>query len=938
MKLKNNYVQHLHRPVIFLFLIITFVHSTIIKGQSNPEVTNLITEYKTNPIGIDIASPRLSWEITTGDRNIIQIVYQVKAAYSLEKLSSEDNLIWNSGKVNSEQSIHVEYKGPELQSGQRIYWMVKVWDNKGRESEWSEAAFWEMGLLNYSDWKAFWIEPDITEDVTTSSPCPFLRKEFKPGDIIKEAKVYVSSRGLYQLFLNGNKVGDELFTPGWTSYHKRIQYQVYDVTSQLNNGRNAIGVILGDGWFRGYQGWNDEKNFYGNKLALILQLEIIYENGSKEIIVTDKSWKSSTGPILKSDLYNGELYDARLEMNGWDQPGFNDKSWNEVIEKDYSKEVLTASESVPVRITEIIKPVRKFITPEGDMVFDLGQNIVGWVQFKLNGEAGTKITLRHAEVLDKEGNFYTANLRAAKQEVQYIFKGEGEEIFEPHFTFHGFRYIAVDDYPGEVTADNLTGKVIHSDMMPSGNFECSDTLINRLQKNIQWGLRGNFLDVPTDCPQRDERMGWTGDAMVFTPTACFNMNAAPFFTKWMKDLALEQRDDGSVPWVVPNVVKDGGGTGWSDGFGATGWADAAVIIPWVVYQAYGDKRILENQYESMKAWVDYMIKQAGDRYIFDYGFHFGDWLSFAEYHSYIYNAPDYGYAGANTDKDLIATAYFYYSTGLLQKTAKLLGKFEDEKKYNQLLPKIKSAFQNEFITNSGRLTSGTQTAYVLALSFGLIPENMKEKAAERLADDVKHFRHLTTGFLGTPLICQGLSENGYPDLAFMLLFNKRYPSWLYAVTMGATTIWERWDGIKPDSTFQDVGMNSFNHYAYGSIGNWLYSKVAGINTDPEAPGYKKIIIKPLLTEKLGYVKAEYHSMYGNIISHWQLKEGKLELNVIIPANTTAQIHIPAYDKEKILENGSPVSKNENIKVLGIENGRVILETGSGEYNFETIIK
>ena len=934
MKLKNNNVQHLHRQVIFVFIIITLVHSTIIKGQSKPEVTNLRTEYKTNPLGIDIISPRLSWEILSRDRNVMQSAYNIKAALTEENLESENDLIWNTGKIRSEQSIHLEYKGPVLQSGRRVYWKVKIWDNKGQESEWSKAAFWEMGLLNSSDWKASWIEPDIQEVDTISNPCPFLRKEFKPGENIKEAKAYVSSRGLYQLFLNGKKVGDQLFTPGWTSYHKRFQYQVYDVTSYLNKEQNAIGVILGDGWYRGFLAWSGSKGFYGDKLALILQLEVTYENGSKDIIISDKSWKSSTGPILKSDIYNGEIYDARLEMDGWNKPEFKDKSWNSVTEKDYSKEMLVASEGVPVRITEIVKPVRKFTTPGGDLVFDLGQNIVGWVQFTLKGKAGTKITLRHAEVLDKEGNFYTANLRAAKQEVQYIFKGEGEETFEPHFTFQGFRYIAVKDYPDKINLDDLAGKVIHSDMTPSGDFECSDTLINRLQKNIQWGLRGNFLDVPTDCPQRDERLGWTGDVQVFAPTACFNMNTAPFFTKWLKDLALEQRTDGSVPWVAPNVVKDGGGTGWSDGFGAAGWADAAVIIPWLVYQTYGDRRILKTQYGSMKAWVEYMIKQAGDRYIFDYGFHFGDWLSFAEYHSYYYNAPDYGYAGANTEKDLIATAYFYYSTGLLQKSAKILGKIEDEKKYSQFLPKIKSAFQKEFITNSGRLTSGTQTAYVLALSFGLIPENMKEKAAKRLADDVKHFGHLTTGFLGTPLICQALSENGYPDLAYMLLFNKKYPSWLYPVTKGATTIWERWDGIKPDGTFQNPGMNSFNHYAYGAIGNWLYTKVAGIQADPETPGYKKIIIKPHITEQLTYAKAEYHSVYGKILSQWQLADGKLRLNIVVPPNTTAQINIPAKGVEQVLENNAPVSEDQDIKISGIKNGRVILETGSGEYIFE----
>ncbi len=920
MKSKRNYVQSLHLLMIFIFFVITPVHSNIIKGQTNPEVTNLRTEYKTNPIGIDITSPRLSWEILSRNRNIIQTAYHIKAALSEENLESENNLIWNTGKVSSEQSVHVEYKGPELQSGQRIYWKVKVWDNKGHESDWSEAAFWEMGLLGKSDWQASWIEPVIPEVDTISNPCPFLRKEFNSRDNIKEAKVYVSSHGLYQLFINGKKVGDQLFTPGWTSYNKRLQYQVYDVTSKLNNGPNAIGAILGDGWYRGFLAWGGRKGIYGDKLALILQLEVTYEDGSKDIIKTDRSWKALTGPILKSDIYNGETYDARLEMDGWDQPGFKDKNWNSVIEKNHSKDILIASEGIPVRITQAIKPVSKFTTPEGDLVFDLGQNIVGWVQFKLQGKAGIKITLRHAEVLDKEGNFYTDNLRAARQEVQYIFKGDAEEIFEPHFTFQGFRYVTVKDYPGEVNIDDLTAKVIHSDMTPNGDFECSDTLINRLQKNIQWGLRGNFLDVPTDCPQRDERLGWTGDAQAFAPTACFNMDAAAFYTKWMKDFIADQMENGIVPWVIPNILNGGG---------ATGWADAALIIPWTVYQVYGDTRILEVQYESMKAWVEYMRKQAGGGYLYNTGFHFGDWLAFATTRS--------DYPGATTDKDLIATVYFYHSTSLLQKTAVILGKDQDAKDYRALMQKIKNAFQKEFVTPNGRLSSNTQTAYVLALAFDLIPENLKEIAAKRLAEDVKRFGHITTGFLGTPLICHVLTDNGYTDLAYMLLFRKEYPSWLYPVTMGATTIWERWDGIKPDGTFQDPSMNSFNHYAYGAVGNWLYNKVAGIQTASETPGYKKIIIKPHITEKLSYAKAEYHSVYGKILSHWQLAGDKLKLKVIIPANTTAQIHIPAKGVEQILENNTPVSGDQNIKVAGIKDGWVVLETGSGEYNFEAFI-
>ena len=897
------------------------------------KVINLRTEYKINPLGIGTKFPRLSWEIQSNERNTVQTAYQIRCANSVEGLIDEKNLLWDTSKVDSDQSIQLEYQGRELSSGQRVYWQVKVWTNKG-ESDWSEPSFLEIGLLDQSNWKAKWIEPDIVEDISQSTPSPYIRKEFKLKGQLRKATAYVTCRGLYELSINGKKVSEDLFTPGWTSYEKRLQYQVYDVTNQIKEDENAIGVILGDGWYRGFLVWQGNKNLYGDKLALLFQLKVEYTDGSEQLIVSDKDWKSTTGPILKSDIYNGEIFDARLERRGWNGPGFEDSEWNPVIVKDYGFDNLVSAEGVPVRITETIKPIKKFTTPKGELVFDLGQNMVGWVRFRLKGNAGEKITIHHAEVLDQEGNFYIDNLRSAKAEDTYIFKGEGVEVFEPHFTFHGFRYIQVIDYPGEITLEDIEGRVVHSDMAQTGDFECSDPLINRLQKNIDWGLRGNFLDVPTDCPQRDERLGWTGDAQVFAPTACFNRDAASFYTKWMKDFIVDQKADGSVPWVVPNVVEDGGGTGWSDGFGATGWADAAVIVPWTVYQTYGDTRILSEQYESMKAWEEYMIRESGDNYIFDAGFHFGDWLSFAEYYSYNYNAPDYGYAGAHTDKELIATAYYHYTTGLMQKIATILGKKDDADRYASVMPKIKAAFQKEFMTQTGRLTSHTQTAYILALSFGLLPDEMVSVAAKRLADDVNYFGHLTTGFLGTPFICQALTDNGYPEIAYKLLFNKRYPSWLYPVTMGATTIWERWDGIKPDGSFQDVGMNSFNHYAYGAVGDWLYSRVAGIKIDPEHPAYKQIIIKPHLTDQLEFAKAHFHSMFGNVLVHWQQSNNQLNFELEIPANTCALFYVPCSDASLISESGSPLSNCGDIKQLGIEDERVVLEFGSGKYSFK----
>ncbi|HKJ42276.1 MAG TPA: family 78 glycoside hydrolase catalytic domain, partial [Sunxiuqinia sp.] len=540
------------------------------------KVINPRTEYKTNPLGVGTKKPRLSWEIQSEERVTVQTAYRVRCAETIDGLADEKNLLWDSSKVESDQSIQMEYQGKELQSGQRVYWQVKVWTNNG-DLNWSEPTFWEMGLLNQSDWKANWIEPGIVEDVTQSKPSPYFRKEFKLKGQLKKATAYVTCHGLYELSINGKKVSEDLFSPGWTSYEERLQYQVYDLTSQVQSGDNTIGVVLGDGWYRGFLVWLGNKNTYGDKLALLFQLKLEYADGSEELVTSGKDWKAVTGPILKSDIYNGETYDARLEKEGWNKAGFDTSDWNTVIKKNYGFDNLVPSDGVPVRITETIRPIEKFITPKGELVFDLGQNMVGWVRFRLKGNAGDKITLHHAEVLDQEGNFYIDNLRQAKAEDTYIFKGEGVEEFEPHFTFHGFRYIRVSDYPGEITLNDIEGRVIHSDMAKSGGFECSDPLINRLQKNIDWGLRGNFLDVPTDCPQRDERLGWTGDAQVFAPTACFNRDAASFYTKWMKDFPVDQKADGSVPWVVPNVIENGAGTGWSDGFGATGWADAAVV-------------------------------------------------------------------------------------------------------------------------------------------------------------------------------------------------------------------------------------------------------------------------------------------------------------------------------------------------------------------------
>ncbi|MGE5393206.1 MAG: glycoside hydrolase family 78 protein [Candidatus Saccharibacteria bacterium] len=893
-------------------LVILMVVSTMNAfSASKTEVKELICEYHTNPIGIDIQQPRLSWQMATTENDMLQSAYEIRVMDQ----SAKGKELWNSGKVNSSQSVNVAYEGPALKSRQRVYWQVRIWDNKGKVSAWSQPAFWEMGFLSPEDWKASWISMESEKQVTGSKPAQYFRKEFNATKKIQSARVYVTSLGLYQLFLNGKKVSDDLFTPGWTSYKNRIQYQTYDVTSMLQ-AKNTIGAILGDGWYRGNIGWVSQNGYYGSKLALLAQLQINYTDGTSETIVSDPSWKAANGPIVASDIYNGETYDARMEMPGWNTPGFNDSQWTKVIALDQSKKVLVAPQGVPVKAIQEIKPIKLITTPNGETVFDMGQNMVGWVRFRTQGSKGDQIILNYAEVLDKAGNFYTANLRSARCTDLFILKGEGQEVFEPHFTFHGFRYVKISGYKGTPSLDQITGVVIHSDMTPTGTFACSDPMINQLQHNIQWGQKGNFLDVPTDCPQRDERLGWTGDAQVFSMTAAYNFNVAPFYTKWMRDVAADQLPSGKLPHVIPDVLKGDGGS--------TAWADVTLIVPWTTYLVYGDQRILEVQYPSMKAWVDYMKERAGDDLIWSGDFHFGDWLAFASNNS--------DYTGATTEKDLIATAYFSYSSGLLAKIAAIIGKKDDAQKYAKLSNDIKKAFCHDFVTATGRLVSHTQTAYSLALAFDLLPEDLVPKAAAFLAADVKKMGHLTTGFVGTPLLCKTLSKYGYSDLAFMLLNRKDYPSWLYPVSQGATTIWERWDGQKPDGTFQDVGMNSFNHYAYGAIGEWLYHYVAGLEIDPQAPGYKHILLAPHPGGGLKNADASFNSLYGKIRSAWKIEGGKLVYEVTIPANTTATITLPAAQGDQLTLNGQalPVAVKQTLKQL--DNG-VSLNVGSGNYQF-----
>jgi alpha-L-rhamnosidase len=882
----------------FLSIFILIIASKAFTQQLS--INNLFCEYQENPIGIDIQNPELSWKIKadTVTQHILQTAYRVQVSLENAKFNNTSKLIWDTEKIYSEQSIHIKYSGPKLSQKTRYYWRVKVWDNHGRESRWSTPGFWETGLADTSGWHASWITPGFKENKNEDNPAPFLRKEFQLDQNIKKARLYITAKGLYLTSINGKLITENIFTPGWTSYNKRLQYQVYDVTGLLKPGTNAVGAMLGDGWYRGrFVFGGNRRNVYGNQLALLYQLEVEYTNGKKDLILSDGTWKSHTGPIRMSNIYDGETYDANFEIGQWDVIGYDDKNWQLVKTPILPKNNIVATSGVPVKRIEEVKAVKKIISPRNELIFDFGQNLVGRVKIRLKGQKGDTLSIHHAEVLDKNGNFYTDNLRSAKQVITYIFKDNKEIVYEPYFTFQGFRYIKIEKFSSEIHTENLTAIVIHSEMEQTGTFECSEPLINQLQSNIRWGQKGNFLDVPTDCPQRDERMGWTGDAQAFASTAMFNYNTATFYFKWLKDLAADQFENGSVPFVIPNVLK---------GSGSTGWGDAATILPYTLYLKYNDKRILEEQFESMKKWVDFLHTLAGKNLIVNNGFHFGDWLFFI-------HPTDWNNKPGFTDVDLISTAFFAYSSKIVANTADVIGNKRDFEKYSLLFDSIKNAFQHEYMTSTGRLSSHSQTAYTLALNFNLLPEELKENAVNYLVEDISNRDyHLSTGFLGTPYLCKVLSDNGRTDIAYKLLTQKTYPSWLYPVTRGATTIWERWDGIKPDSSFQTDAMNSFNHYAYGAIGDWMYSVVAGIKTVDSAPAYKHIVFKPEPDAALTYARAKYESLYGTIESFWRIKEDRINVSVTIPSNTTATIYLPYSD--------------------------IVYEKGSGKYEFSYTIE
>ena len=1034
---------------------------------------HLRCEYLENPLGIDKSTPHLSWQSNSTERNWKQSAYEVFVASSTALLQPGQADIWDSGKIQSDESIGIAYQGPPLESQKRYYWKVRVWDSSGQLADSAESAWWEMGLLHPDDWKAKWItrkDPqsesdrkdirwiwlpgqdalagppktsakfrvnvrlsdkphsaillladkgdyvatvngkevgnkhrwaafdrrDIADElhlgsnlieVTVTAPespewgpnagakttkaglaalvkitrangsvtrIPSNSKwqvqaegssswsaanvvadlddhrEDDPGPLpqpaasfrrtitlskqLSAARLYITALGGYRVYLNGKQVGDDVLTPGFTDYRKRVQYQTYDVTNLLNTGQNQISALLGDGWYGSPLTWVG-MHFFAPPNRLRAQLVVRYADGTQETVVTDKNWKASSSPVLESQIYGGETYDAREENSAWLQPAFNDSHWARASVADAPAIAVSAQLDRPVQVIQTLQPKQVNAVANHAYVFDMGQNMVGWVTLHVKGSAGTKVRLRFAERLNPDGTIYTANLRSADATDTYILNGRGEETFSPHFTFHGFRYVELTGYPGTPSLDAITGDVVSSvTENPAATLTTSSDLVNRMYEIGLWGQKGNFLSVPTDCPQRDERLGWMGDAEVFWRTGSYNFDIAPFSQKFIQDIADAQNNEGSFTNVSPNTLplpgETPGSSPWDDSMvGAPGWGDAGVIVPWTTWLQYGDKAVIAKNWDAMQRWMEFIAIRNPD-FIRKNGVgpDYADWL-----------APD-----QNTNKDLLATAYWSIIAQMMEQMARALDKPYDAKRYAELVRNIRSAFQKTYIKDDGEVGTGTQTSYVAALYTKMVPPDLEPKLVDRLVKDIESRNwHLSTGFLGTPLLLFTLSDHGRSDVAYRLLLNDTYPSWGYMLAKGATTWWERWNGDTGDPS-----MNSYNHYAFGSVIAWVYRYAAGIDTTTDAPGFKQIIIHPHLDAQMPAARAEYESVYGKIVSDWHgTPSGPFSLRVTIPANTSAKIFLPAIAGAHVTESGQTIDTHN-------ENNSLLVKVGSGTYDFE----
>ncbi len=917
-----------HHPClcITIYLLITFT-AGLTEVSASHFATKLRCEYKNSPIGIDDRVPRLSWIMKSEERGSRQTAYQILVSSSQKGLVANKGDLWDSGKVISDDSIQIDYFGKPLQSRMFCFWKVRTWNQHNEVSPWSSSSFWSMGLLKRDDWKAQWISHDTSSEIEDPTyhipPSPMLRKEFSSKRGIKRATLYISALGLFEAYLNGKRIGKDHFTPGWSNYNKRVFYLTYDVTSYIARGKNCLTVNLADGWYAGYVGFSTTHkqpmknyNLYGDTSALLLQLEILNDNGEKSTITSDSSWKATTGPIRSSDMQMGETYDARRYGLDRQKVGYNDTGWPHVqIKMVGTPPHLQAYPANPVQKFQTLDPIEITEPKKNVYVFNFGQNIAGRTRLKLKGKKGAIVRLRFAEMLHDDGTVMTENLRSARSTDHYIFKGSGEyEEWEPTFTYHGFQYVEMTGLTEKPDNTSLQAVVLHSAAPEVGSFSSSDSLTDKLYNNILWTQRSNFFDIPTDCPQRDERLGWTGDAQIFMKSALYNMDLGAFYKKWLINLFDDQRPSGAFPDFAPLPFLQ---------FEPSpGWMDAGIICPYELYKAYNDTRSIKKYYDQMKRFITHLTETSTNYIRTPLGNNWGDWQAIKAY----------------TPRQVIATAYYAYDVKLMAEMAAAIGKEDDSNEFNTLYTKIKKAFNQQLIDTQGQIMGDTQTGYALALYMGLLEAPHKKTAQKRLVELIKKRNyHLSTGFLGLKHLLPALSKSGESTTAYKLFQQKSFPSWGYSIVNGATTIWERWNSYTLSGGFANPGMNSFNHYAFGSVLEWMYSYLAGI--EAAKPGYKEIVIRPQIGDlSIKRIAASYDSIYGKISSKWEIKDDKyFLLKVSIPPNTQATILLPTIDSQSITEGSDPLDKAPGIIHKSFKENYAIIKVASGNYSFQSLV-
>ncbi|MEQ8849635.1 glycoside hydrolase family 78 protein [Botrimarina sp.] len=959
----------MHRLLLLLTCVLAACSAaTPASSAEGLGVQRLRCEYLRDPLGIDETRPRLSWIVTSDKRNQRQTAYQIQVASGIEALADGRPDRWDSGRIESDRTTFVEYAGKPLASRDRCYWRVRCWDAQGVPSDWSEIALWTMGLLEGSDWSAEYVSFADDSPVHKDSESLYLpaarqyRKDFEAAKKVRRATVYATALGVYELHLNGQRIGDRYFAPGWTDYDRRAYYQTYDVTGLVQQGDNALGAWVADGWYSGYVGFgllvgigteSIGRYTYGKTPAVLAQLEIEYDDGSRDTISTDASWKvTGEGPIREADLLMGEAYDARRELDGWASPGYDDSRWDPaVLAKDqprvtaqfveyrdpeqpgqapqkhsrpidlgFQRPRLEAFPGEKVVVTQELPTQSVTRQGEGTYLFDLGQNFAGVIRLKVKGPVGQRVKIRYGEMLHPDGRLMTENLRTARATDFYTLRGDPDgETYQPRFTFHGFQYVELSNFPGEPTKETVTGLALHSDTPLVSELECSDPMVNRLIENIRWTQRANFLDLPTDCPQRDERLGWTGDAQAYVAAAAYNADIGAFYTKWLRELMESQRPGGQFPGYAPYPFQHE----WSFG---TAWADAGVICPWTIWQAYGDTRVIDHCWPGMVRFMEFHQRTTKDGLGIAHGNSWGDWLAQED-------QPPLEY---------IDTVYKAISAQKMIEMAEATGRDAAADRYRAYLDRLKRAFADKYFDDDGALKLTMQTAYALALQADLVPDELRERAGADLAARIKaNGARMATGFLGTRPLLPTLTATGQNDLAVFLLQSHEFPSWGYEIDQGATTIWERWDSYTRDDGFgrHNAAMNSFAHYAFGAVAEWVFADLAGIRAD--GVGYGRVTIRPMPPtpgsngdhEPIDWVRARYESIRGPIRSEWRVDGDRFELTAEVPANTTATVHVPADSAESVTLDGAPLGETPGAELTGYEAGRAVVRVGSGVWSF-----